>query len=104
MVQQGDCYSNSSESQSLDKEINVLTKEQDLFFKVICHLLNDKQKKSYLQKFKESLDKHSSSSKHVTPNRYSFKEILERFSLEISKPVTIQDLQTEINLLKNEVK
>ena len=76
----------------MDKEVNVLTKEQDLLFEVICHLPNDEQKKSYLQKLRKSLDKPSSSSKHLPPNRYGFNEVLERFSLEVSKPVTIQDL------------
>ena len=36
---QGDCSSfESSESQPLNKEVNVLTKEQDLPFEIICHL------------------------------------------------------------------
>ena len=106
MVQQDDYYSESSKSKCSDKEINLLTKEQDLLFEVICHLADDEQKKSYLQNIRESLDKpsSSSSSKHLPPNKYSFKEVLERFSLEVSKPITIQDLQTEINLLKNEIK
>ena len=69
-------------------------------------MLDDEQKKNYLQKLRESLDKPSSSScsKHLPPNRYSFKEVLERFSLELNKLITIQYLQIEINILKNEIK
>ena len=49
MVQENNCYSfKSSKTWSFKKEVNVLTKEHDLLFKVICHLPDDEQKKSYL--------------------------------------------------------
>ena len=38
--------------------------------------------------------------KHLPPNKYNFKDVLGKFNSEASKPITIQDLQSKINLLK----
>ena len=42
--------------------------------------------------------------KQTPINKYNLKNVLDRFNLEKSKPIIVYDLQSEVNLLKNEEK
>lgn len=60
------CYSQSEqEEQNSQPEINVLSKEQDLLLKVISNLQDSDQKRYYLEQFKETLDKPSTTSSNI---------------------------------------
>jgi len=83
--------------------VNVLTKEQDLLFEVINSIPNPNEKRTYLNKLKQTLEQTSRKNLLVT-NRYDLKPIFKRLEKSASKPVTIQDLQKEIHNIKKEIK
>nr|KYP43052.1 polyprotein [Cajanus cajan] len=90
-VQQDDDVSSSD---SIDTpNINVLTKEQDLLFEAI---------NSIPDKLKQTLEKRPSNL--VITNKYDLNPILKRLEKTSTKPVTIHDLQAEINNLKREIR
>ncbi|MED6135162.1 hypothetical protein PIB30_043694, partial [Stylosanthes scabra] len=93
-----------SSSDSDDKTIGVLTKDQDLLFEAIETIGNPEQKKEFLSKLKESLQKSKRSKNLVINNKYDVKPIFKRLEKQVVRPVTIQDLQTEINNLKKEIR
>ena len=83
---------------------SVLTKQEDIIIDLIDKLPNSQSKKDYLSKLKESLtqtDKFEIDLKDYK-STYNFVEITDRF--KPSKPVTITDLQIDINNLKKELK
>ena len=83
--------------------MNVLTKEQDLLFEVINSIPNPNEKRTYLNKLKQTLEQTSRKNLLVT-NRYDLKPIFKRLEKSTSKPVTIQVLQMEIHNIKKEIK
>ncbi|MED6214792.1 hypothetical protein PIB30_106772, partial [Stylosanthes scabra] len=93
-----------SSSDSNEKEINVLTKDQDLLFEAIEAIGDPEQKKDFLFKLKRSLQKEKKSKNLVISNEYDVKPIFKKLEKQVIRPVTIQDLQTEINNLKKEIK
>ena len=88
------------------KSVNVLTKSEEnesLLIKLINQIENPKLQKEYLDKFKKNLIKDETSKK--LKSTISFKETLERFNKKKSKELTVNDLQHEINIVKqNELK
>ncbi|KAG5080904.1 hypothetical protein JHK86_004969 [Glycine max] len=80
LIQQDDQLSSTDDD---DGQINTLTREQDLLFEAINSIPDPQEKKVFLEKLKKTLERLENSS---------------------TKPTTIQDLQTEINNLKREVK
>ncbi|MED6178001.1 hypothetical protein PIB30_103540, partial [Stylosanthes scabra] len=88
----------------MKKEINVLTKDQDLLFEAIEAIGDPKQKKNFLFRLKKSLQKEKKPKNLVISNKYDVKPIFKKLEKQVIRPVTIQDLQTEINNLKKEIK
>ena len=85
-------------------KISVLTKQEDIITDLIDRLPNLQSKKYYLSKLEESLtqiDRFEIDLKDYK-STYNFAEITDRFKL--SKPVTITDLQIDVNNLRKELK
>lgn len=99
-IQNDDLPEEDSESSS---QINVLTKEQDLLFEAINAITDPQEKKFYLEKLKSTLEAKPTKSPLVT-NKFNLKDTFKRLEKATIKPVTIQDLQQEINNLKIEIK
>ena len=86
------------------KFVNGLTKGEEnecLIIKLINQIENPKLQKDYLDKFKKNLMKDETSKKLKSTK--SFKETLERFNKKKSKELTVNDLQHEINVVKQEI-
>ncbi|XLT79813.1 hypothetical protein HN873_001566, partial [Arachis hypogaea] len=92
-----------SSSDSDIKQINVLSKDQDLLFDAIEAIDNPKQKKDFLLKLKRSLQKEKKTKNLVLNNKYDVKPIFKKLEKQVIRPITIQDLQTEVNNLKREI-
>ena len=86
-------------------KIRVLTKQEDLIMDLIDRLPNLQEKKEYLHKLKDSpiLTKKKETNIKEVKLTYNFLEIVDKFKLR-NKLVTIQDLQIEINILKQELR
>ncbi|XLU53739.1 hypothetical protein S245_048387, partial [Arachis hypogaea] len=85
------------------KQINVLSKDQDLLFDAIEAIGDPEQKKNCLLKLKRSLQKEKKPKNLVFSNKYDVKPILKKLEKQVIRPITIQDLQTEVNNLKREI-
>ena len=86
------------------KSINVLTKSEEnesLLIKLISQIENPKLQKEYLDKLKKNLIKDETSKK--LKSTISFEETLERFNKKKSKDLTVNDLQHEIIVVKQEI-
>ncbi|KAG4949449.1 hypothetical protein JHK82_042663 [Glycine max] len=90
LIQQDDQLSSTDDD---DGQINTLTREQDLLFEAI-NSIPDPQEKKVKPRQKD----------FITNNKFDVSNILKRLENFSTKPTTIQDLQTEINNLKREVK
>uniref|UniRef100_A0A0R0ESJ6 Retropepsins domain-containing protein n=1 Tax=Glycine max TaxID=3847 RepID=A0A0R0ESJ6_SOYBN len=88
LIQQDDQLSSTDDD---DGQVNTLTREQDLLFEAINSIPDPQEKKVFLEKLKKTLE--------VKPSN-----IFKRLESSSTKPTAIQDLQTEINNLKREVK
>uniref|UniRef100_A0A0R0G4K6 DUF7746 domain-containing protein n=1 Tax=Glycine max TaxID=3847 RepID=A0A0R0G4K6_SOYBN len=62
------------------------------------------EKKVFLEKLKKTLEVKPRQKDFITNNKFDVSNILKRLENSSTKPTTIQDLQTEINNLKREVK
>jgi len=85
-------------------KISVLTKQEDIITDLIDRLPDLQSKKYYLSKLEDSLtqkDKFEIDLKDYK-STYNFAEITDRF--KPSKPVTITDLQIDVNNLRKELK
>ena len=83
------------------KYINVLTKSEEneaLFIKLISQIENPELQQEYLNKLKKNLIKDETRKK--LNSTISFEETLERFNKKKSKELTVNDLQHEINVVK----
>ena len=86
------------------KSVNVLTKSEEnesLLIKLISQIENPELQKEYLNKLKKSLVKDENAKK--LKSTISFEEILERFNKKKSKDLTVNDLQHEITVVKQEI-
>ncbi|XLT94178.1 hypothetical protein HN873_015840, partial [Arachis hypogaea] len=92
-----------SSSDSDVKQINVLSKDQDLLFDVIEAIDNPEQKKDFLLKLKGSLQKEKKPKNLVLSNKFDVKSIFKKLEKQVIRPITIQDLQSEVNNLKREI-
>ena len=99
------CCNNSDNCYCKRKlKISVLTKQEDIIIDLLDKLPNPQSKKDYLSKLKESLtqiDKFEIDLKDYKSS-YNFAKITDRF--KPSKPVTMTDLQIDINNLRKELK
>ena len=87
------------------KFVNVLTKSEEneiLLMKLISQIENPDLQKEYLDKLKKNLIKNETGKK--LKSTISFEETLERFNKKKSKDLTINDLQHEITVVKQEIK
>ncbi|XLR54170.1 hypothetical protein S83_004842, partial [Arachis hypogaea] len=84
-----------SSSDSDVKQINILSKDQDLLFDAIEAIENPEQKKYFLLKLKRSLQKGKRPKNLVLSNKYDVKPIFKKLEKQVIRPITIQDLQTE---------
>jgi len=73
-------------------------------FETINFIPHPQEKKVFLNKLKKSLEAKPKSKDFITNNKFDVSSILKRLENTSVKPTTIQDLQTEINKLKQEVK
>ncbi|XLT51433.1 hypothetical protein HN873_044037 [Arachis hypogaea] len=85
------------------KQIGVLSKDQDLLFDAIEAIDNSEQKKDFLLKLKRSLQKEKKLKNLVLSNKYDVKPIFKKLEKQVIRPITIQDLQSEVNNLKREI-
>ena len=69
--------------------------------KIISQIENPELQKEYLDKFKKNLIKDETGKK--LKSTISFKETLERFNKKKSKNLIANDLQHEINVVKQEI-
>ena len=86
------------------KSINVLTKGEEnesLLIKLISQIQNPELQEEYLDKFKKKLIKDEIGKK--LKSTISFEETLERFNKNKSKDLTVNDLQHEITIVKQEI-
>ena len=84
--------------------VNTLTKGEEnekLIIQLIHEIQNPKLQKEYLDKFKKNLLKDETSKK--LKSTISFEETLERFNKKKSKDLTVNDLQHEITIVKQEM-
>ncbi|KAH1238679.1 hypothetical protein GmHk_08G023292 [Glycine max] len=100
LIQQDDQLSSTDD----DGQINTLTREQDLLFEAINSIPDPQEKKVFLEKLKKTLEVKPRQKDFITNNKFDVSNILKRLENSSTKPTTIQDLQTEINNLKREVK
>ena len=89
--------------------INVFTKYQNLLLDIIEEIPEKEKKQLCLNKFKESLNQTSTSLNPLAKDprllkTYNLTNILDRFPSKPTKPLTLQNLQTEIDLLKKEIR
>ncbi|KAH1215115.1 hypothetical protein GmHk_13G036341 [Glycine max] len=101
LIQQDDQLSSTDDD---DGQINTLTREQDLLFEAINSIPDPQDKKVFLEKLKKTLEVEPRQKDFITNNKFDVSNILKRLENSSTKPTTIQDLQTEINNLKREVK
>ncbi|KAG5059726.1 hypothetical protein JHK87_000755 [Glycine soja] len=90
LIQQDDQLSSTDDE---DRQINTLTREQDLLFEAI---------NSIPPPGKEEVKPRQKD--FITNNKFDVSNILKRLENSSTKPTTIQDLHTEISNLKREVK
>ena len=86
------------------KTVNILTKSKEdekLIIQLINQIQNPELQKEYLDKFKKNLIKDEIGKK--LKSTISFEETLERFNKNKFKDLTVNDLQHEINIVKQEI-
>ena len=84
--------------------VNTLTKGKEnekLIIQLINQIQNPELQKEYLDKFKKNLLKEETGKK--LKSTISFEETLEIFNKEKSKDLTVNDLQHEITIVKQEM-
>ena len=84
--------------------VNVLTKSEEnesLLIKLISQIENPKLQKEYLDKLKKNLIKDETVKN--LKSTISFEETLERLNKKKSKELTVNDLQHEITVVKQEI-
>ena len=84
--------------------VNTLTKGEEnekLIIQLINQIQNPELQKEYLDKFKKKLLKDETGKK--LKSTISFEETLERFNKKKSKDLTVNDLQHEITIIKQEM-
>ena len=84
--------------------INALTKSEEdekLIIQLINQIQNPELQKEYLDRFKKNLIRDETGKK--PKSTISFEETLERFNKKKSKELTVNDLQHEINIAKQEI-
>ncbi|KAH1249428.1 hypothetical protein GmHk_05G012775 [Glycine max] len=101
LIQQDDQLSSTDDD---DGQINTLTREKNLLFEAINSIPDPQEKKVFLEKLKKTLEVKPRQKDFITNNKFDVSNILKRLENSSTKPTTIQDLQTEINNLKREVK
>ncbi|KAG5066364.1 hypothetical protein JHK86_010095 [Glycine max] len=100
LIRQDDPLSSTED----ERQINTLTREQDLLFEAINSIPDPQEKKNFLEKLKKTLEVKLRQKDIIINNKFDVCNILRRLENTSAKPTTIQDLQTEINNLKKEVK
>ncbi|KAK9994612.1 hypothetical protein SO802_024315 [Lithocarpus litseifolius] len=86
------------------KSVNTLTKHEEnekLLITLINQIQNPELQKEYLDKFKKNLTKNEDSKK--LKSTISFEETLERFNKKKPKELTINELQHELNIVKQKI-
>ncbi|KAG5142871.1 hypothetical protein JHK82_018566 [Glycine max] len=89
---------------SEEEETEIHPPEQDLLFEAINSIPDPQENKVFLEKLKKTLEVKPRQKDFITNNTFDVSNILKRLENSSTKPTTIQDLQTEINNLKREVK
>ena len=95
LIQQDDQLSSTED----ERQINTLTREQDLLFEAINSIPDPQEKKNFLEKLKKTLEVKLRQKDIIINNKFDVCNILRRLENTSAKPTTIQDLQTEIHNL-----
>ena len=101
-IQQDDQVSSLEDDEI--QEVNTLTKEQDILFEAINSIHDPQENKVFLNKLKKSLEAKPKQKEFITNTKFNVSNMLKRLENTLVKPTTIQDLQTKIKNLKQEVK
>ena len=102
LIQQNDQQTSMNDEDI--REINTLTREQDLFFEAINSILDPQENLLFLEELRKTLKTKPRQKDFITNNKFDVRNIFKRLENTSAKPTTIQDLQTKINNLKREVK
>ena len=89
---------------NVNKAINALTKSEEvekLIIQLINQIQNPELEKEYWDRFKKNLIRDETGKK--PKSTIGFEETLERFNKKKSKELTVNDLQHEINIIKQEI-
>jgi len=73
-------------------------------FEAINSIPDPQEKKVFLEKLRKTLETKPIQKDFITNNKFDVSHIFKRLENTLVKPTTIQDIQTEINNLKREVK
>nr|KYP35402.1 hypothetical protein KK1_043560 [Cajanus cajan] len=104
-IQADDDLSSSSNESSNSPLINVIhNNEQNLLLDALKSIQDPHERDEYLEKLKTILHKPNKSQldNRFVNNKFDLTQTLKRLEKSAAKPVTIQDLQVEINSLKSE--
>ena len=89
IIQQDDQLSSTDDDN--DRQINSLTREQDLLFEVIDSILDPQEKKVFLEKLKKTLETKPRKKDFITNNKFDVSNIFKR--LENAGNKTTSDIQ-----------
>ena len=98
--------SETSDTESYLKKINVLTKKQETFLELVKHIFDPNLQREYLDKLLKTLELNKTETSKVPTikkNTYDLSEILDKKKTKKTTP-NIQDLQKEIKEIKLEIK
>ena len=86
MIQQDDQPSSMDDD---ERQINTLTREQDLLFEVINSIHDPQEKKVFLEKLKKTLEVKPRQKDFITNNKFDVSNIFKRLENTSAKPTTI---------------
>ena len=99
----------SDEDEKEGPTVSVLIRDQNLLLDIVENIFETEKRQLYLNKFKECLNQISASSNPLTKDlrflkTYNLTNTLDRFPSKPTKPLTLQNVQIEIDLLKKDVR
>ena len=85
IVQQDDQPSSTDD----ERQINTLTREQDLLFEAINSIPDPQEKKVFMEKLKKTLETKPRQNDYITNNKFDVSNIIKRLENTSAKPTTI---------------
>ena len=87
IIQQDDQLSSTNDDN--ERQINTLTREQDLLFEAINSIPDPQEKKVFLEKLKKTLETKPRQKDFITNNKFDVSPIFKRLENTSAKPTTI---------------